>query len=253
MATLTRISSLFLIGALVWALLPGWAEEIAPPEKATQESVQPDSGQPASGADTQAVAPAPEPSAEEKAVKNVLSSRLMNGYPDGQFHPEGQLTRAQLASIINKTFRVSERSIPPEVALRDPQMPSDVPPAHWAYDDVRTVLKHGVMQGYREGYFHPDHPVSRAEALAIFAQAYGVYQYNDATVQDILAEYPDAPQVPEWAKKAMATALRQGFVNARPGEAIRPLQPMTRGDMAYALNEYLVRLYETEKPALPQE
>lgn len=244
MVSMTRISSLLLMGALV--LAPVCRAEDAP------GGVQ-GIPQPAPSSAMQSATPAGEPSPEELAVKNVLSSRLMSGYPDGQFHPEGQLTRAQLASIINKTFKVSERSIPPEVALRDPQMPADVPAGHWAYDDVRTVLKHGVMQGYREGYFHPDHPVSRAEALAIFAQAYGVYQYNDVTVQDILAEYPDAPQVPEWAKKAIATALRHGFVNARPGEQIRPLQPMTRGDMAYALNEYLVRLYETEKPTLPRE
>ncbi len=44
---------------------------------------------------------------------------------------------------------------------------------------------------------------------------------------------------PDWAQQAMATALQEGFVNSDRNQAIRPLEPMTRNDLAYALIQYL--------------
>ncbi|MEB3335997.1 MAG: S-layer homology domain-containing protein, partial [Leptolyngbyaceae bacterium] len=115
----------------------------------------------------------------------------------------------------------------------------DVPPSHWAYNSIQTVLRHGVMTGYREGRFFPDQRVTRAEAFSIFAQSYGVFQFPEETVTAILTKYPDAKEVPSWARKSLATALYEGFINTEPANQIRPLQPMTRGDMAYALSKYL--------------
>ena len=197
---------------------------------------------------------APEPAARNPRAQGatpyerVMSANLMNGYPDGKFHGEGRLTRAQLANILNKTFKISERNA--GAAQKSP--PSDVPARHWAAADIQAVLDRGIMTGYRRGRFYPNQTVSRAEALAIFAQAYGVFQFDDATVQSTLSQYPDGQQIPVWARKSMVTALKNGFVDSQPGQKIRPAQPMTRGDMAFALDQYLNRLYQSEQRTLPE-
>ena len=129
-------------------------------------------------------------------------------------------------------------------------MLKDVPSTYWAAPAINTVVRLGVMKGYRDNLFYPNQQVDRAEALAIFAQAYGVQQYDDETVKVILSQYPDASALPDWSRKAMATALKNGFVDVDQSREIRPMQPMTRGDMAYALAQYLYRLNPTEKPAL---
>jgi hypothetical protein len=97
------------------------------------------------------------------------------------------------------------------------------------------------MSGYRAGRFYPEQRITRAEAFSIFAQAYGVFQFSDPTVANVLSRYKDAEKIPSWARKPMATALHEGFVNTKPGDRIDPLSPMTRGDIAYALNIYLNR------------
>jgi hypothetical protein len=184
----------------------------------------------------------------EEAVTKVQASGLMGGYPDGKFHAEQPLTRAELASILAKTFKLNERKLTqpaPTTPLKD------VPPGYWAANDINTVVAHHVMEGYRDGYFYPDQKITRAEALAIFAQAYGVHQYDDSTVQAVLSQYPDAGQIPDWARKAMVTSLKNGFVDTPPAQQIRPMQSMTRGDMAFALSQYLDRLHETEQPTTP--
>jgi hypothetical protein len=104
------------------------------------------------------------------------------------------------------------------------------------------------MTGYREGRFFPNQRVTRAEAFSILAQAYGVFQFPEDSVAELLSRYPDSDKIPAWARKSVATALYEGFVNVnQTTNQINPLEPMTRGDMAYALNKYLER-QETTAP-----
>jgi|GEM_PF-1085963 len=185
---------------------------------------------------------------QEEALVKVQASGLMGKGPDGKFHAERPLSRAELASVLVKAFKLERRqaSAPDkgELALRD------VPAGYWAANDIDTVVDRGIMAGYRDHYFYPSHSVSRAEALAIFAQAYGVQQYDGSTVNAVLSQYPDAAQVPDWARKSVATSLKNGFVDVMPSHNLRPLQPMTRGTMAYILAQYLNRLDQSEQRTL---
>lgn len=171
-------------------------------------------------------------------IEQVVAAGLMTKDTNGNFNPERILTRAELASILVKTFRLEQRASTqkPAIAVQD------VPNSHWAYNDIQVILKTGIMSGYREGMFYPNQRVSRAEGLAIFAQAYGVFQFPDQNQSEILAKYPDSGTIPGWAQKSLATALYEGFVNVDPTtNRINPLNPMTRADMAYALSQYLER------------
>jgi hypothetical protein len=186
-------------------------------------------------------------------IEQVVAAKLMSPYPDGNFRPEGILNRAELASILVKTFELDKRA-----ARNNTGIPvQDVPPSHWAYNDIQLVLKNNVMTGYREGRFFPNQRVTRAEAFSILAQAYGVFQFPEESVTDLLSRHPDSDKIPAWARKSIATALYEGFVNVDPTtNQINPLEPMTRGDMAYALSKYLERQesaapipWQVEEPA----
>ena len=171
-------------------------------------------------------------------VEKVVSAGLMTKDSTGNFNPDRILSRAELASLLVNTFELDKRQAVRETndfALKD------VPSSHWGYRNIQIVLKTGVMNGYRDGMFFPNQRVSRAEGLAILAQAYGVFQFPQSNINEILAKHPDAGQIPEWARKSIATALYEGFVNLHPNNQIKPLDPMTRGDMAYALSQYLER------------
>lgn len=170
------------------------------------------------------------------AIERVVSAGLMNNDADGQFHSQRLISRAELAAILVEAFRLDQRAAATQENLVEVQ---DVPSSHWAFNDIQTVLKTGIMRGYRGNMFFPNQKVNRAEAFAIFAQAYGVYQFPDNTVAEILAPYPDAASIPTWARKSLATALNEGFVNTDAQGNINPLQPATRGDLAYTLSQYL--------------
>lgn len=180
------------------------------------------------------------------AVQRVVTAKLMTNYSDGNFYPERLMSRAELATIMVKTFGLDKRNLPAE----DVKV-VDVPTSHWAYKDIQTVLKTGIMKGYRNNLFFPNQRVTRAEGLAIFAQAYGVFQFSDSTVNEILAQYSDKEAIPTWAKKAIATVVAEGFVN-KTQRKLSPLEPMTRGDMAYVLSQYLERQQpQPDTPVVP--
>lgn len=174
-------------------------------------------------------------------VEQVVEAGLMSRFPDGQFRGEETISRAELASILVKTFHLDQR-FDHRYSNRTLSLAvEDVPPSHWAYKDIQLVLRDRIMTGYREGRFYPEQRVTRAEAFAIFAQAYGVFQFPNQTINQVLAPYPDSPKIPYWARKSMATAVYEGFVNLKHGNRIDPLSPMTRADMAYAINSYLLQ------------
>jgi hypothetical protein len=179
-------------------------------------------------------------------IQQVVEAQLMNKLPDGKFYPERLISRAELATILVKAFYLNKRqAAKTEQAVIVP----DVPNYHWAYQDIQTVLKTDIMKGYRGQMFFPNQKVTRAEGIAIFAQGYGVFQFPDATVNEILATYPDQDSIPEWARKAIATIIAEGFLNTDAEGNINPLAPMTRGDMAYLLSKYLQR--QQQQPEMP--
>lgn len=171
-------------------------------------------------------------------IEQVVTTGLMSNLSDGQFHPERFISRAELASILVKAFGLDKRAAANQENVITVK---DVPNTNPDFNDIQTVLKTGIMRGYRDNMFFPNQRVTRAEAFAIFAQAYGVFQFPDNTIEAILANYPDVASIPVWARKSLATALNEGFVNTDAQNNINPIQPMTRGDMAYALSKYLER------------
>ena len=188
----------------------------------------------------------PETNQSLDPVQKVVAANLMTKYPDGNFHPERFMSRAELASIMVKTFLLDKQ----ETATKDNINVTDVSSSHPAFEDIQTVLKTGVMRGYRGNLFFPNQKITRAEALAIFGQAYGVFQFPETTVNGILSEFPDQKDIPSWARKAVATTVVGGFANQKTDGSLAPLKPMTRGDMAYVLSRYLQR--QQRNPYTPE-
>lgn len=170
-------------------------------------------------------------------MDEVAAVGWMQADANGNFHPESLLSRAELASILVRAFRLDQRQ---STQLSLPQF-QDVPPEYPAYADIQTVVRTGIMAGYRGGLFFPEQRITRAEAFSIIAQAYGVFQFPEESINQLLVVYPDAAKIPDWARKSMATALYEGFVNVTPAQEINPLAPMTRQDVAFALSVYLRR------------
>jgi len=98
---------------------------------------------------------------------------VIDGYPDGRFRPNNPLTRAQVAKILvlGKAWTLVTPSNPTF---------SDVPTSHWAYSYIETANSHGVVDGFENGQFRPDLPVSRAQLAKMVALAAQAARYSQS-------------------------------------------------------------------------
>ncbi|QKS72682.1 S-layer homology domain-containing protein [Paenalkalicoccus suaedae] len=102
-------------------------------------------------------------------IRAFSDQGIINGYPDGTFRPNQTIKRGDMAMIIAKGFLQET-----PVSMTQPR---DTRPGDYYYHAVRKLYEAGVSQGYQDGRFLPNEPVTRAEFAAIVRR---VIAYNDA-------------------------------------------------------------------------
>ncbi|MEO1209213.1 MAG: S-layer homology domain-containing protein [Cyanobacteria bacterium J06638_20] len=172
--------------------------------------------------------------------RQVVEAGIMSPEPDGNFRAEASLTRAELASILVKTFDIEQRRIrhTQQTWSRSTDL-EDVSTLHWAYPEIQSVIQTGVMTPFPGDRFMPDQTVTRAEGFAAIAQAHGEVTPPIEVSETILERFPDGQNVPEWARPSMASIVRKGWITLKEDQHIAPQEPLTRGDIARALSIYL--------------
>lgn len=93
-----------------------------------------------------------------KAVNTLASLGVITGYSDGSFRPNDTITRAEFLTIL---MRMSSG------ALQSGSSFKDVSTMDWFYTAVAHAVEYGWVNGYADGTFRPNAPISRAEVAAI--------------------------------------------------------------------------------------
>lgn len=82
---------------------------------------------------------------------------VIEGYPDGEFKPEKNLTRAEFAALIRR-FTGIEQSDKQNIF-------PDLTNEHWAYEDIMALYGAGMLSGYEDGTIRPESDITRAEVM----------------------------------------------------------------------------------------
>lgn len=110
------------------------------------------------------------PSPEEKArVTRLNDYGIMVGDENGKFNPMQLLTRAELTKI---AVVMSNPDFEESVDLSQ-QSFSDVSAEHWAYPYVEYARANGIIEGYEDGSFKPETPVTAQEAVKMMISLLG--------------------------------------------------------------------------------
>ena len=91
-----------------------------------------------------------------KAVSSMVKGGFIKGYPDGTFRGDNQITRAEFVTIMSRIMGVTTGA----------SDFSDVD-GHWAADAIGAAAEQGWVNGYEDGTFRPDNPMTRAEVMAV--------------------------------------------------------------------------------------
>lgn len=89
---------------------------------------------------------------------------VVTGYEDGTFRPQNYITRAEMAVMMAKAegYDISGYMSSDELAYPD----VDEGYSEWAVKAIKYLTDRGVMEGYPDGTFGPNRPITRAETVA---------------------------------------------------------------------------------------
>ena len=99
------------------------------------------------------------------AVSTLTRAGILDGYEDGSFRPNASITRAEFTKIAVSFFKHAGG------ASSNPF--NDVPDSAWYAEFVKTAAELGLIDGYEDGTFRPNAPITRAEACTIVNRTLG--------------------------------------------------------------------------------
>lgn len=152
-------------------------------------------------------------------INYARESKLVNGYTDGSYGPEGRVTRAEFATMITN-YKQGNKS--------DAAFP-DVSRNDWYNGYVGYVTSNRIMNGYPDGTFRPNHFISRAEVAATILSM----EYPGETAAS--AGFSDA--LPDWAANAIYVTAKHGIFSGDTQKRFRPNDLLTRAEAATILSK----------------
>lgn len=123
------------------------------------------------------------------AVSTLANANLINGYPDGSYRPNNNITRAEFATIAIRFF------LDEDVEIEENNL-SDVKD-HWAEANINLAYALGLIEGYPDDTFRPDQLITRAEAMTIVNRVLKRAPHKDHLLEDMI-EWPDNMDEDMW-------------------------------------------------------
>ena len=167
-----------------------------------------------------------------EGVDYALTNGLMNGVGGGRFEPDGQLTRAQLVTVL---YRAAGE---PDTGKQVNPF-TDVADDAWYTKAVIWAANNGIVNGVAKNTFAPDDSITREQIAAMLYR----YAGAEAAKEDKLSAFPDAAKVSDWAKEALNWAVASGLINgvadANGTANLEPQATATRAQIATILMRWL--------------
>ncbi len=163
----------------------------------------------------------------------VLHRAYIFGYPDGTVRPESNITRAEVAAIFARLLAMHEET---ELEDTDSGFP-DVLPGDWYAKYITAAAQAGLVNGYPDGNFYPNQPITRAEMAAICARYVEMFDVK-TTKSD--KSFPDVGLF-HWARQEIRLAAQALVIEGYPDGTFKPDRYITRAEAVTMINRMLGR------------
>lgn len=104
----------------------------------------------------------------QESVEYLVDMGIINGYPDGTFRPNSNITRAEYTTIIMKYLEKEPGEVEQVTKIFN-----DVENNHWAKGYINLAYDNDIIKGYTDGTFKPNGNITYQEAITILLNASG--------------------------------------------------------------------------------
>ena len=170
-----------------------------------------------------------------EAVSAAVDNGLLYGKSANVLDPNGDMTRAEMAAIINRSFGCYKTA--------DISQYKDVSKSKWYYKDVALAVQMGTYNGRSSSAMAPDAPISRQEAMTVVARALEL-DYDSYSKTDLSA-FSDRSEISNWALPYVRAMVGADYIHGR-GKVLAPLDNITRAEFAQIFHN-IIGTYITAK------
>ena len=156
-----------------------------------------------------------------EAVSAAVDNGLLYGKSATVIDPNGDMTRAEMAAIINRSFGCYKTA--------DISQYKDVSKSKWYYKDVALAVQMGTYNGRSSSSMAPDAPITREEAMTVVARALEL-DYDSYSKTD-LSKFSDRNKISNWALPYVRAMIGADYIHGRT-KGLEPLDNITRAEFA---------------------
>ena len=160
-----------------------------------------------------------------KAVEDCRASGLMSGTGPTTFSPGATVSRGQLAAIL---YRQAGSPASETVSF------TDVPAGAYYAGAAAWASEKGIIQGYTDGRFAPNSPITREQIAVI------LWRYAGSPHPPVVEPFADQAGIASHAIDAVAWARSEKILSGTSANLFRPKSPVTRGEAAVILSRFLL-------------
>ncbi|SFF19563.1 S-layer homology domain-containing protein [Paenibacillus catalpae] len=158
------------------------------------------------------------------ALKAWLDLGWLQGYLDGTIKPEQPVTRAEMISLMNRAFELTDSA---------PLSFQDVTTNDWFYTDIAKAVEEGYISG-EDGALKPEQFITREEAALMLASIVHLELPREKA-----PPFQDKDLILEANRGAIATLAEKGIIKGYPDGTFRPTEPVTRASAVVMIDTLL--------------
>ena len=171
----------------------------------------------------------------QQAIMFMVSKGYFELDTEGRFNPSVGLNRYQFTQALVKIFFALNL----DAATSFPDVTKDNP----YYSYVASGEENEILNGYDDGLFHGDKDILRVHMLAVCGRTLANKKnYSRPGDPTVYLNYVDSADIPKWSFGDLSLTVREGLIES--GSALRPNQPINRGEAALILYRLFMLLYE---------
>lgn len=155
------------------------------------------------------------------SIEKLSQINIVKGYEDNTFRPDKNMTRAEVATIINRLIGAQKESL---------KYIPDLDRQSWYSSEIRKSVQTGVIMGDENGYVRPTSYVTREEVVTMLSRAF--YVSGNTT---LAKNYIDEEEISKWSKDYFATFVNYKYIMGYEDETIRPKAYITRSEFVTLL------------------
>ena len=172
------------------------------------------------------------------APAKYMSARgVISGIGDNLFAPDRDVTRGEFVTMLMRALAIETQG-----AYTVTQF-TDVQTGKFYYDVTLQARALGIVSGIGDNKFDPENTVTRQDMFLMLYNAMeklGLIQgVADADIEKCFAGFTDANQISDYARKAMATFIKEGIVSGKGGGILDPKGTATRAEAAQIIYNML--------------